>query len=292
MRTLELTINRRLDTALHGNHQGLTPGHGSEPGEARLYQPGDDVRRIDWNVTARTLETHVRDQIADRDLEAWLVVDTSAAMRFGTVVADKAQIALAATAGVGFLTARNQNRLGAILVAGPHLKVLPPRFGRDQVRAVLSAAAAPPAVRGPRSGRPRGRPRPCRRRRAPARLRRRRLGLRRRRLGRPAGPPGPAPRPAGHRRPRPRELDVPPVGMIEVVDPSTGRHREVRVTAKVQRRFATAAAELVEARRMGIRRAGAELIELATDADWLSTIVDHVRRKRVQAVNAQVLRRT
>ncbi len=292
VRTLELTINRRLDTALHGNHQGLTPGHGSEPGEARLYQPGDDVRRIDWNVTARTLETHVRDQIADRDLEAWLVVDTSAAMRFGTVVADKAQIALAATAGVGFLTARNQNRLGAILVAGPHLKVLPPRFGRDQVRAVLSAAAAPPPSEGL----------------GPADLtgaldrvavvgRRRgfvavvsdfagvawvdplaRLGLRHDLLAIVVHDP--------------RELDVPPVGMIEVVDPSTGRHREVRVTAKVQRRFATAAAELVEARRMGIRRAGAELIELATDADWLSTIVDHVRRKRVQAVNAQVLRRT
>ena len=54
LRTLELTINRRLDGVLHGNHQGITPGHGSEPGESRLYQPGDDVRRIDWNVTART----------------------------------------------------------------------------------------------------------------------------------------------------------------------------------------------------------------------------------------------
>ena len=84
VRTLELTINRRLDSVLHGNYQGITPGHGSEPGEARPYQPGDDVRRIDWNVTARTQETHVRDQIADRDLEAWLVIDTSAAMRFGT----------------------------------------------------------------------------------------------------------------------------------------------------------------------------------------------------------------
>ena len=148
VRTLELTINRRLDGALHGNHQGITPGHGSEPGEARLYQPGDDVRRIDWNVTARTLETHVREQIADRDLEAWLIVDTSAAMRFGTAVADKAQAALVATASVGFLTARNQNRLGAVLVAGPHLKVMPPRFGRDQVRAVLANAATPPPSEG------------------------------------------------------------------------------------------------------------------------------------------------
>ncbi|HEX2784363.1 MAG TPA: DUF58 domain-containing protein, partial [Ilumatobacteraceae bacterium] len=80
LRSLEFTINRRLDGQLHGQHQGITPGHGSEPGESRAYQPGDDVRRIDWNVTARTRELHVRDQIADHDLEAWMVVDVSAAM--------------------------------------------------------------------------------------------------------------------------------------------------------------------------------------------------------------------
>ena len=59
LRSLELLITRRLDGVLHGNHQGLTPGHGSEPGESRQYQPGDDVRRIDWNVTARTNETYI-----------------------------------------------------------------------------------------------------------------------------------------------------------------------------------------------------------------------------------------
>ena len=256
-----------------------------------MYQPGDDVRRIDWNVTARTMETHVREQIADRDLEAWLVVDTSAAMRFGTTTADKAQVALAAAAGVGFLTARNQNRLGAVLVAGPHLKVVPPRFGRDQVRAVLSAIATSPPCEG--AG-------PadlaaaidrvavvCRRRGFAAVISDfagdgwvdplARLGLRHDLLAITIHDP--------------RELDVPPVGLIEVVDPSTGRRREVRVTADVQRRYATAAAELVEQRNWGIRRSGADLIELATDGDWLGALVNHVRRRRVQAVNAQVLRR-
>ena len=291
VRTLELTINRRLDGALHGNHQGLTPGHGSEPGEARLYQPGDDVRRIDWNVTARTQQTHVREQVADRDLEAWLVVDTSAAMRFGTTTADKAQVALAAAAGVGFLTARNQNRLGAVLVAGPHLKVMPPRFGRDQVRAVLSAIAAPPPSEG--LGRAElaaaiDRVAVVSRRRGFAAVisdfagdawvdSLARLGMRHDLLAITIHDP--------------RELDVPPVGMIEVVDPSTGRRREVRVTPNVQRRYAAAAVELVERRNWGIRRSGADLIELATDADWLATVVQHVRRRRVQAVNAQVLRR-
>jgi uncharacterized protein (DUF58 family) len=291
VRTLELTINRRLDSVLHGNYQGITPGHGSEPGEARLYQPGDDVRRIDWNVTARTQQTHVRDQIADRDLEAWLVVDTSAAMRFGTSRADKAQVALAATATVGFLTARNQNRLGAVLVAGPHLKVLPPRFGRDQVRAIVSAVASPPASEG------QGRSDLASAIDRVAVIGRRRgfvavisdfagddwvdplarLGLRHDLFAI-----------AVH---DPRERDIPPVGLVEFVDPATGGHREVRVTPAVQRRFAAAAAERDAARELGLRRAGAELLELATDDDWLAAIVRHVRRKRVQAVNAQVLRR-
>jgi uncharacterized protein (DUF58 family) len=292
VRTLELTINRRLDSVLHGNYQGITPGHGSEPGEARLYQPGDDVRRIDWNVTARTQETHVRDQIADRDLEAWLVVDTSAAMRFGTAQADKAQVALAATATVGFLTARNQNRLGAVLVAGPHLKVLPPRFGRDQVRAIVSSVASPPpseglgrsdlvaaidrvAVVGRRRGfvavisdfAGEGWVDPLAR-----------LGMRHDLLAIAVYDP--------------RERDIPPIGLVDVVDPATGRRREVRVTSAVQRRFAAAAAEQVAVRDLALRRAGAELLELGTDDDWLATIVHHVRRKRVQAVNAQVLRKS
>jgi uncharacterized protein (DUF58 family) len=291
VRTLELTINRRLDGALHGNHQGLTPGHGTEQGESRPYQPGDDVRRIDWNVTARTSETHVREQIADRDLEAWLVLDTSAAMRWGTTVADKAQTALVAAAAVGFLTARNQNRLGAVLVAGPHVKVMPPRHGRDQVRAVLANASTPPPSEGLGGSDLAGAID-----RVAAISRRRgfvavvsdfggetwvdplaRLGMRHDLLAITVHDP--------------RELDVPPVGMIDVVDPSTGRRREVRVTPSVQRRFAAAAAELVETRRFNIRRAGADLIELATDGDWLAEIVGHVTRRRTQAVNAQVLRR-
>lgn len=291
VRGLELTINRRLDGVLHGNHQGITPGHGSEPGESRPYQPGDDVRRIDWNVTARTQETYVREQIADRDLEAWLIVDTSAAMRFGTVTAEKAQIALAAAACIGFLTARNQNRLGALLVSGPHLKVMPPRNGRDQVRAILSSiAAAPPSEGLGRSDLGAA----CER--VAALSKRRgfvaivadfagtswgdplaRLGMRHDLLC-----------VAIH---DPRERDVPPIGLIDLVDPATGGHREVRVTPEVQRRFAAAVAEQVTARDLAIRRARAELIDLATDHDWLSSIVTHVRRKRVQSVNAQALRR-
>ena len=291
LRTLEVTINRRLDGVLHGNHQGLTPGHGSEPGEARLYQPGDDVRRIDWNVTARTQHTHIRELIADRDLEAWLVVDASAAMRFGTEHNQKAQIALAAAAAVGFLTARNQNRLGAILVAGPDLHTVPPRGGRTQVQAILAKIAAP----APSEGRGRANLAGAIDRVGALSKRRgfvaviadfvgsawvdplARLGLRHDLLAISVSDP--------------RELDIPPIGLVEMVDPATGVAREVRVTASVQRRFAELASKRTDERRSGLRHAGCELIELSTGDDWLGAIVSHVHRRRRQAVRGDTLRR-
>ena len=284
LRTLELTITGRLDGVLHGHYQGLTPGHGSEPGEARLYQPGDDVRRIDWNITARTQETHVREQIADRDLTAWLVVDVSATMQFGTVTNDKAQIATAAAACVGFLTARNQNRLGAVLVAGPSIHVVPPRSGANQVRAVLSLLSAPPVSEGLGNADLAGaidRVGAVANRRGfvavisdfrgddwqPALAR---LSLRHDLLAITVHDP--------------REYDVPPIGLVEVIDPSSGATREVRVTAQVQERFAAAALDERNRRTDALGRSRADVIELSTDGDWLGAIVQHTQRRRVQAV--------
>lgn len=291
LRSMELMINRRLDGVLHGNYQGLTPGHGSEPGESRPYQPGDDVRRIDWNVSARTNETYVREQIADRDLLAWLVVDVSATMRFGTTENDKSQTAMAAAATVGFLTARNQNRLGAVLVAGPKIHVMQPRAGKNQVRAILSSLASAPPAEG--SGR------------ADLAGALERVGAIAKRRGFVAvvsdfaGDEWSAP--LGRLGLRhdmlaitvhdPREMDVPPIGLVELVDPATGASREIRVTKKVQGRYREAAAEERTRRTNTLGRAGAELIELSTADDWLGTIIEHVQSRRVQAVRGGVLKR-
>ena len=291
LRTLELTINGRLDGVLHGNHQGLTPGHGSEPGESRPYQPGDDVRRIDWNVTARTGETHVREQIADHDLIAWLVIDGSAAMRFGTVADDKASTAIAAAACVGFLTARNQNRLGAIVVSGSDLRVLPPRAGRDQVRAILSTVANTPASDG--DGR------------CDLHAALHRVGAIARRRGfvaiiadfdgtdwsEPLGRLGQHHDLLAITVHDPREHDLPQVGLVQFQDPATGQIHEHRITADVQRRFAAAAAAQRLDRLELLGRAGADVIELSTDSDWLAAIVGHVARRRVQAVRGEAIRR-
>ena len=94
LRTLELTVKRKLDGVLQATTCGLIPGPGSEPGESRMYQPGDDVRRMDWSVTARTTHPHVRQMIADRELETWIVVDMSASLDFGTAGCEKRDLAV------------------------------------------------------------------------------------------------------------------------------------------------------------------------------------------------------
>ncbi|MGZ4560011.1 MAG: DUF58 domain-containing protein, partial [Mycobacteriaceae bacterium] len=95
LRTLELTVRHRLEGLLQGNHLGLVPGPGSEPGEARTYQPGDDVRQMDWSVTARTTEAHIRQSVADRELETWVVLDLSPSLDFGTAACEKRDLAVA-----------------------------------------------------------------------------------------------------------------------------------------------------------------------------------------------------
>ena len=112
LRRLELTVRNKLDGLLQGNYLGLVPGPGSEAGEARQYVVGDDVRRMDWAVTARTTTPHIRQTIADRELETWLVVDLSPSMDFGTALTEKRELVLAAITTVVHLTVRGGNRVG------------------------------------------------------------------------------------------------------------------------------------------------------------------------------------
>ena len=136
LRKLELTVRRKLDGVLHGDHLGLLPGPGSEPGESRIYQPGDDVRRMDWPVTARTTHPHVRQMIADRELETWLVVDMSASLDFGTTGCEKRDLAVAAAAAITLLNSGGGNRIGAVIANGDTVRRVPALSGRikDQVR--------------------------------------------------------------------------------------------------------------------------------------------------------------
>ena len=100
---LQLLVTRKLDGLLQGDYAGLLPGPGSEAGESREYRPGDDVRRMDWAVTARTGDPHVRQAVAERELETTLLVDLTPSMSFGTARSEKRDVAIALAAAVGHL---------------------------------------------------------------------------------------------------------------------------------------------------------------------------------------------
>ncbi len=293
LRRLELTITRRLDGLLHGDHRGLVPGHGSDPGEARVYQPGDDVRRIDWNVTARTQSLHVRETIADRELETWILVDLSASLEFGTALTTKRSLALAAAAAVGFLTARGGNRLGAVLATGgpEPATIVPAKGGRDHLRAILHRIITAEVADG--SGATD----------LNAALTRLDRSMRRRGLAVIISDwldddPGAKVPGVTHPLRRlavrndvlcvevvdPRELDLPDVGVLEVVDPETGRSREVQTgDARLRSRYAKAAAARRDALAAAIRSAGADHLVLRTDRDWLGDLVAFVATRRDRA---------
>ncbi len=148
LRRLELEITRRLDGLLQGDHRGLTAGHGTELGETRRYEPGDDVRRIDWNVSARLPDTYIRQTIAERELQTWLVVDRSARLDFGTHSQEKRHLALAASAAVAYLTNQDGNRLGALLTGRGTQELIKPGGSRKHLLRILHQIADTDRVDG------------------------------------------------------------------------------------------------------------------------------------------------
>ena len=175
LRALELTIGRRVEGLLAGDHRSALLGRGSELAQVRPYVPGDDVRLIDWNVTARTGEPHVRVHLAERVLVTWIVLDRTASMRFGTADRRKDDVALGTTIAVGHAASVRGNRVGLVAFGEGPTAPLPPRPGRPGLVGVLLAlqddagagAAAIARRRAPRR----------RRSRPPACARRDRLGL-------------------------------------------------------------------------------------------------------------------
>jgi uncharacterized protein (DUF58 family) len=282
LRVLELTVRRRLDGLLQGNHIGLVPGPGSELGDARPYQPGDDVRRMDWAVTARTTEPHIRQTEADRELETWVVVDLSASLDFGTASCEKRDLAVAATAAVVHLTRGGGNRIGALVATGERTIRIPARGGllhaRGLIRRVAQTPRAPEGTRGDLAEAIEQLRRPPRRRglavvisdflgeqtwERPLRA----LSARHDLLAVEVLDP--------------RDIELPEVGTVVLADPETGRQREVETTPLLCREFAAAAAEHREQVASTLRRCGSAHLVLRTDRDWIADVVRFaVARKR------------
>jgi uncharacterized protein (DUF58 family) len=281
LRTLELTVKRKLDGVLHGDHLGLIPGPGSEPGESRLYQPGDDVRRMDWSVTARTTHPHVRQMIADRELETWLVVDISASMDFGTSICEKRDLAVAAAAAITFLNSGGGNRLGALVANGERIVRVPARSGRMHEQTMLRTIATTPraalGVRGDLAVAIDALRRPERRRGmaviisdflGPINWTRqlRAIAARHEVLGIEVLDP--------------RDVELPDVGDVILQDTETGVTREFTVDAQLREDFAQAAAAHHSDVARALRSCGAPLLSLRTDRDWIADIVRFVESRR------------
>jgi uncharacterized protein (DUF58 family) len=284
LRRLELDVTRRLDGLLSGDYLARAVGPGTEPAGARAYQPGDDARRIDWNLSARALAPHVRTTDADRELETWVVADRSASLDFGTARREKREVVLAALAAFGSLSVRAGNRFGVLVAGGEKLLRIPARSGPRALMAALAAVYdTPRRGSGPAAGADLAA--------ALTRLHRtqqrrgqvivlsdfldrgdwstalRRIALRHQVIAVPILDP--------------RELELPPVGMLALVDPETGQQLHVQTNSPALReRYAAAAAARQEEIRRAVLRSGAEYLPLTTDRDWLVDIAAFVSSRR------------
>jgi len=282
LRALDVTIGRRMEGLLAGDFRSTHLGAGSELAMVRPYAPGDDVRRIDWNVTARTNETHVRIDLAERVLVSWLVLDSSPSMQFGTADRRKADVAEGVAIAVGHLATRRGNRLGVVTFGDESTYALPPRQGRVALLGLLRA------LREQRPGPGTG---------APS------LGAALARAGSLAhqrslvvvvsdfrGPQDwrpPLLELAGHHDVvaieirDPREQELPNVGQLWLVDPETGRQLHVNTRSrKLRERFAVAAAAERAQVAQVFASAGVRHIVLTTSGDWLRALVVFLKRSR------------
>jgi len=135
---LDWQVIRRLDGLLQGDYRSLFYGHGIDFADLREYQPGDDIRYIDWNVTARMDTPHVRQYVEDREITAWFLLDLSPSMDFGTVDTLKRTVLIHFVATLARLLTRRGNRIGAILYDGKAERTIPARGGRTQVLRLIN----------------------------------------------------------------------------------------------------------------------------------------------------------
>jgi uncharacterized protein (DUF58 family) len=284
LRALDITIGRRVDSLLAGDYRATILGDGSELAQLRPYEPGDDPRGIEWNVTARTGEPHVRVHLAERVLVSWLVLDTSPSMGFGTADRRKADVAEGVALALGHVATRRGNRLGAITFGDRDPRMLPPRAGRLGLVGLLGAL---------RRDEPEGDGRIGSTSLGEALTRAGAISHQRALIGVVSDFRGPL----DWRRPLlqlagrhdviaieirdPREQALPNAGELWLVDPETGRQLRVDTRdRRLRERFAHAAAE----ERSGLARLlasiGVRHVVLSTEGDWLRPLAIFLRQRR------------
>jgi uncharacterized protein (DUF58 family) len=305
LRRLEWRVIRRLDGRLQGDYRTLFRGTGIDVANLREYQPGDDLRHIDWNVTARMDAPYIREYLEDREITAWLLLDRSPSMGFGPVQRRKHIVLTEVAATLAQLLARGGNRIGAVLFDTEVEQTIPPAQGRNQVLRILSELLRAPAVADPSDGTPpdsnaasggafQPRPRQTTDLTVPLRAA---LGIVRRRslivlVSDFITEPG-WERPLAMLARRHdvlalqvvdrREFQLPSAGMIYVEDAETGEQIFVDTDdAGFQQRLRAAAHQRQAALVEGARTAGIDLFTVNTDEDLVRALIRiaELRRRR------------
>lgn len=272
--SLDLAFVRRAGGAVHGDHRALGVGVGTELAQIRPYQPGDDVRRLDAAASARTGVPHVRQEVPERQLTAWVVLDVSPSMAWGTAERLKSDVAAGLVDVLARLATRRGGRVGLVTFGAAETRLVPPHGGRGAIatlRAAVAEGVAPDGSAGE--------------------------GLDRAldRVGRVASQPGLVAvvsdfsgardwarplRALGARHSLlalqvrdPREDELPASGRLWLVDPESGRQLEADTSnAKLRAAFAAGARAEREAVARELRGAGARHVVLSTDGSWLDQL--------------------
>lgn len=290
LRRLEWTVLRRLDGLVQGDVRTLMRGSGVDLADLREYQPHDDVRRIDWNVTARMQTPHVRDYHEDRDMTAWFLVDASASVDFGSADRSKQGLACDFVAVLARLFTKAGHRVGMVVHRGGALPdlVLPARGGRSAVLQMIATLNRPHPM-APGSAMP-GLTRLQQLLEAGDRSLRRRCAVFvvsdfistpgwERALGQLS---------LRHdllavRLVDPWERELPDLGLLTLRDAETGEQVLVDLADPGFRsRFARLAAERTDQLQAQLARAGVDALELATDDDLLSSLQRYTRLRRLR----------
>lgn len=280
---LDWQVIRRLDGLLQGDYRTLFYGYGLDFADLREYQPEDDVRYIDWNVTARMDSPHVRQYVEDRELTAWFLLDVSPSMDFGLVDNQKRTVLIDFVSTVARILTRHGNRVGALLYSGEKVeRTIPARGGRVQVlRLISELLKQPPLHKSPATDL--------------AVLLKAGLNTIKRRslifvlsdfISESGWESSLSLLSQRHevlaiRLWDPREIELPDIGMVMVEDAETGEQLYIDTSDRnFRKRFREAAEEREERLRYSFKRAGVDALSLSTEDDLVRAIVRFASLRR------------
>ncbi|MES2946716.1 MAG: DUF58 domain-containing protein [Pseudomonadota bacterium] len=291
LRRLEWTVLKRLDGLLQGDYRTLLRGTGMDLADLREYQHHDDVRHIDWNVTARLQQPHVRVFTEDREMNAWFLLDLSPSMDFGSGEQRKRQVSAEFVAVLARILTRHGNRVGAMLYGSGVDAVIPARGGRHHVLHLLHTLQTRPeaAQNGPT--------RLHELLESAGRLVRRRSTIfvvsdfiSETGWEKPLGLLAQRHEVLAVRLLDPLELQLPDLGLIPIRDAETGEQLMVDThDAGFRKRFARIAAQREAELRQLLARAGVDTLELSTDDDLVNALMrfTDLRKRRSRVVNGR-----